>query len=53
MSNYGLKAVIPPSLASQEKKAAQKKLLEEVRARRKIIYARFHQKMQEQKQFTA
>jgi hypothetical protein len=46
MTNYHLKPIIPPSLVAQEKKAARKKLLEEVRARRKIIYQRFQQKRQ-------
>src|SRR6266446_10717446 len=46
MTSYNLKPIIPPSLAAQEKKAARKKLLEEVRARRKLIYKRFHKKMQ-------
>jgi hypothetical protein len=44
MTNYNLKPIIPPSLPAQEKKAARKKLLEEVRARRKIIYQRFQKK---------
>jgi hypothetical protein len=46
MSNYHLKPIIPPSIAAQEKKAARKKLLEGVRARRKIIYQRFEKKKQ-------
>jgi hypothetical protein len=46
MSNYNLKSIIPPSVASQEKKAARKKLLEEVREKRKEIYKRFRKKMQ-------
>lgn len=46
MTNYNLKAIIPPSLLTQEKKAARKKLLEEVRARRAENYKRF---LEEQK----
>ena len=46
MTNYKLQAIIPPSLVAKEKKAARKKLLEEVRARRKIISQRFLKKMQ-------
>ena len=46
MSNYNLKPIIPPSIAAQEKKAARKKLLEEVRARRAENYKRF---LEEQK----
>ena len=46
MSNYQLKPIIPPSLLAQEKKAARKKLLEEVRAKRAENYKRF---LQEQK----
>jgi hypothetical protein len=46
MTNYNLKPIIPFSLAVQEKKAARKKLLEEVRARRKIISQRFEKKRQ-------
>jgi hypothetical protein len=44
MSSYNLKPIIPPSPLAQEKKAARKKLLEEVRARRKIIYQLFQKK---------
>jgi hypothetical protein len=47
MSNYNLKPIVPRSLASQEKKAARKKLLEEVRARRRKIYTRFRKRTQE------
>src|SRR5215469_5254782 len=47
MTNYQLKPVtILSSLAAQEKKEQRKKLLEEVRARRKVIYKRFHKKRQ-------
>jgi len=46
MTNYKLQAIILPSLVAQEKKAARKKLLEEVRARRAIISQRFQKKMQ-------
>jgi len=34
VTNYNLQAIIPPSLVAKEKKAARKKLLEEVRKRR-------------------
>ena len=47
MTSYNLKPIISPSLEVQEKKAVRKKLLEEVRARRKILYARFKKRMQE------
>jgi hypothetical protein len=40
MTAYNLKPPISPSLEVQEKKAARKKLLEEVRERRKEIYKR-------------
>ena len=46
MTNYNLKPIIPQSLLAQEKKAAWKKLLEEVRARRAENYKRFREKMQ-------
>jgi hypothetical protein len=36
MSNYNLNPIIPPSIAAQDKKAARKKLLEEVRSRQGI-----------------
>ena len=44
MTNYNLKPHIPPSLVTQEKKEARKKLLEEVRARRAENYKRFVEK---------
>jgi len=43
MTSYNLKPIIPPSLLAQEKKAARKKVLEEVRARRAENYRRFRQ----------
>ena len=46
MSNYKLHAIIPPSLVAQEKKAARKKLLEEVGARRKEMHKRLRERMQ-------
>ena len=44
MTNYHLKALIPPSLLVQQKKEQRRKVLEGVRARRKEIYQRFRQK---------
>jgi hypothetical protein len=44
MTNYNLKAMIPPSLLTQQKKEERLKVLEAVRARRKIMYQRFRQK---------
>jgi hypothetical protein len=46
MTNYHLKAAIPPSLVVHEKKAARKKLLEAIRARRAENYKRFKEKLQ-------
>ena len=46
MSNYHLKPIIPPSLVAQDAKEKRRKVLEAVRARRKIIYAQFKKKMQ-------
>jgi hypothetical protein len=46
MTNYHFTSAIPPSLVVHDKKAARKKLLEEVRVRRKENYKRF---LQEQK----
>ena len=46
MTNYHLKAMIPPSLLAQQKKEQRRKVLEGVRARRKSIYQRFQKKMQ-------
>jgi hypothetical protein len=46
MTSYHLKLANLPSLAEQEKKAAHKKLLEEIRARRKAIYQQFQKKRQ-------
>jgi hypothetical protein len=46
MSDYNLKPANLPSLAAQEKKAACKKLLEEVMERLKENYTRFRKKMQ-------
>ena len=47
MTNYHLKSVIPPSLLAKEKKEKRQKVLEAVRARRKILYQRFRERMQE------
>ena len=47
MTNYNLKPIIPPSIAAQERKAARKRLLEGVRARRKEIYARYKNRVEE------
>jgi len=53
MTNYHLTPpTILPSLAVQEAKEKRRRVLEAVRARRKIIYTRFHQKMQAQSQIT-
>jgi hypothetical protein len=46
MTNYNLKAIIPRSLAAQEKREQRRKVLEAVRARRKERYKRFQKKMQ-------
>ena len=45
MTNYQLKPLTTlPSLASQEAKEQRRKVLEAVRARRKIMYQRFQEK---------
>jgi hypothetical protein len=44
---------IPPSLAVQEAKEKRRKILEAVRHRRKVIYARLYKKMQAQSHATA
>jgi hypothetical protein len=47
MSNYQLTPLTTlPSLAVKDTKEKRRKLLEEVRQRRKIIYQRFRQRMQ-------
>jgi len=46
MTNYNLKAIIPRSLAVQEKREKRQKVLEAVWERRKEIYKRFQKKMQ-------
>ena len=46
MSNYHLKAIVPPSIVAKDAKEKRRKVLEAVRARRKEIYKRFHKKMQ-------
>ena len=46
MTSYNLKPIIPQSLFVQEKKEKRRKVLEGVRERRKIIYQRFHKKVQ-------
>lgn len=49
MSDYHLKPLTSlPSLAAQEAREQRRKQLEAVRQRRKIIYQRFRQRMQEQ-----
>jgi hypothetical protein len=54
MTNYYLTPpTILPSLAVQEAKEKRRRVLEAVRARRKIIYTRFHQKMQVQSHATS
>jgi len=47
MTNYHLKATQPSPVPTQEKKAARKKLLEEVRARRREVYKRFEEHKKE------
>ena len=50
MSDYHLKPFTTlPSIAAQEAKEQRRKQLEAVRERRKIIYQRFRQRMQEQR----
>ncbi len=46
MTSYNLKPIIPPSLEAQQKNEERRKVLEEVRARRKEIYKRFQKKVQ-------
>jgi len=47
MTNYHLTPpTLLPSLAVQEAKEKRRKVLEAVRARRKIIYTRFRKKIQ-------
>ena len=46
MTNYHIKAITLPSVAAKEAKEQRQKVLAAVRARRKIIYARFEKKMQ-------
>ena len=46
MTNYNLKAFVPPSILAKQKKEARRKVLEAVRARRKEIYKQFQKKMQ-------
>jgi hypothetical protein len=45
MTNYNLKPIIPPSLATQQKKEERRKVLEAVRERRKEMYKSFQKKM--------
>jgi hypothetical protein len=44
MTNYNLKAFIPPSVVAQQKKEARRKVLEAVWERRKENYKRFREK---------
>ncbi len=54
MTNYHLTPpTILPFLAVQEAREKRRRVLEAVRARRKIIYTRFQKKMQAQSQATA
>jgi hypothetical protein len=46
MTNYNLKAIIPRSLAVQQKREQRRKVLEAVWERRKKTYKRFQKKMQ-------
>ncbi len=51
MTNYHLKPLPTlPSLAAQEAREQCRKQIEAVRERRKIIYRRFRQRMQEQEE---
>ena len=53
MTNYHLTPPATlPSLVVQEAKEKRRRVLAEVRARRKIMYTRFHKKMQAQSQAT-
>jgi len=53
MTEYNLTPpTISPMRAVQEGREKRRKILEAVRRRRKVIYARFNQKMQVQSQFT-
>lgn len=48
MTNYHLKSVTTlPSIAAQEAKEQRRKVLEALRARRKIIYQWFREKMKQ------
>jgi hypothetical protein len=50
MTNYHLMpATTLPSLMAQEAKEKRRKVLEEVRERRKIIYSRYFKKLRAQK----
>jgi len=46
MTRYKLTPSIPQALVAQQKKAARNKLLEEVKARRKIISQQFEKRRQ-------
>jgi len=49
MTAYGQQSRIALSLAVKVAREKRRKILEAVRHRRKLIYARFHQKMQAHK----
>ena len=50
MSDYHLKPLTTlPSIAAQEAREQRRKQLEEVRARRKILYQQFREKMKQYK----
>ena len=46
MTNYNLKAIVPPSLLAKLKKEARRRVLEAVRERREKIYKRYFKKRQ-------
>jgi len=45
MTNYHLKALIPPSLLAQQKNEERRRELEAVRKRRKINYTNYYKKL--------
>ncbi len=47
MTNYNLKALIPPSLLAQQKKEARRKVLEAVWDRRKENEKRYSEKIKQ------
>jgi hypothetical protein len=47
MTAYNLKPIVPPSIAASDAREKRRKVLEAVRERRKEIYKRLSQKMQQ------